>query len=279
MRSRTIFAAIAASCCLLSGIYAFQRPFREYPGREYENFPLPPDYMDKSEWVFARLMYPPANYGRGGWRRGFGNVDWTQGYSSWTTDYPRSDRHLSAAMRRLTRVHARSVEQCVNLDDGDECYNWPWLYAVEVGHWNLTDSQALKLRDFLNRGGFFMCDDFHGEQEWEVFLASMNRVFPDRPIIDIPDSDPIFHTLYDLQSRYQVPGAQYIRSGSLSEFGGVIPRWRGIYDEKGRLMVAICHNMDLGDSWEHADNPDYPERFSSLGMRIGVNYIIYAMTH
>ncbi len=279
MRTRTALVAIAASLSLLSGVYAFQRPFREYPGREYSDFPLPPDYLDKAEWVFARLMYPPANYGRGGWGRRFGGSDWTQGYSSWTTDYPRSDRHLSAAVRRLTRVQARSVEQPVNLDDGDEVYNWPWLYAVEVGHWNLTDEQAHKMRDFLDRGGFFMCDDFHGEQEWEIFVASMNRVFPDRPISDIPDSDPIFHTLYDLESRYQVPGAQFIRSGSYSEYGGVIPRWRGIYDAKGRLVVAICHNMDLGDSWEHADNPEYPEKFSSLGMRIGVNYIIYAMTH
>ena len=279
MRTRTALVAIAASLSLISAIYAFQRPFREYPGREYSNFPLPPDYMDKSEWVFARLMYPPAYNMRGGWRRRGGGSDWTQGYSSWTTDYPRSDRHLSAAVRRLTRVHARSAEQPVNLDDGDDVYNWPWLYAVEVGHWELTDQQAAKLRDFLNRGGFFMCDDFHGEQEWEIFEASMKRVFPDRPISDIPDSDPIFHTLYDLEKRYQVPGAQYLYSGSLSEYGGIIPRWRGIYDEKGRLVVAICHNMDLGDSWEHADNPEYPERFSSLGMRIGVNYIIYSMTH
>jgi hypothetical protein len=280
MRIRTVLAAIAASFTLLSAIYAFQRPFREYPGREYSNFPIPPDYMDKAEWVFARLMYPPATANmRGGWRRRGGNVDWTQGYSSWTTDYPRSDRHLSAAVRRLTRVHARSVEQPVNLDDGDEVYNWPWLYAVEVGHWELTDAQAAKLRDYILRGGFFMCDDFHGEQEWEIFEASMKRVFPDRPISDIPDSDAIFHTLYDLESRYQVPGEQYVRTGSLSEFGGIVPRWRGIYDDKGRLVVAICHNMDLGDSWEHADNPEYPEKFSSLGMRIGVNYIIYSMTH
>jgi len=279
MRTRTVFVAIAASLSLLSCIYAFQRPFREYPGREYSNFPIPPDYMDKAEWVFARLMYPPAYNMRGGWRRGGGGADWTQGYSSWTTDYPRSDRHLSAAVRRLTRVHARSVEQPVNLDDGDEVYNWPWLYAVEVGHWQLTPEQAAKLRDYILRGGIFMCDDFHGEQEWEIFEASMKRVFPDRPISDIPDSDAIFHTLYDLESRYQVPGAQFIRSGSMSEYGGVIPRWRGIYDDKGRLVIAICHNMDLGDSWEHADNPEYPEKFSSLGMRIGVNYIIYAMTH
>jgi len=276
MRSRTIVSTVACGLILLTGLYAFQMPFREYPGREYENFPVPPDFQEKTEWVFARLMYPSI---RGGYRSRRGGGDWTQGGTDWTTDYPRSDRHLSAALRRLTRVSARSVEQPVNLDDGDEVYNWPWLYGVEVGHWNMTDEQCAKMRDFLLRGGFFMCDDFHGTQEWDVFIASMNRVFPDRPIVEIDNADPIFHTLYDLEGRFQVPGLQYLYSGRIYEKDGYQPRWRGIYDDKNRLMVAICHNMDLGDSWEHADNPEYPEKFSSLGMRIGVNYIIYSMTH
>ena len=261
---------------LLSAVFAFQRPFREYPGVEYDDFPLPPDYQEKTEWVFARLMYPPV----GGRFRGFTYFgDWTKGASNWTIDYPRSDRHLASAVRRLTRVHARSVEQPVNLDDGDDVYNWPWLYGVEVGHWDLTDAQAAKLREYLLRGGFFMCDDFHGTQEWQVFVASMKRVFPDRPIVEIDNTDQIFHVLYDLDDRYQVPGAQFLYSGRVFEKDGVAARWRGIYDDRGRLMVAICHNMDLGDSWEWADSPQYPEKFSALGIRIAVNYIIYAMTH
>src|ERR1700682_5388017 len=113
----------------LGALFAFQKPFREYPGREYENFPLPPDFQEKTEWAFARLMYPSApgarfvrRYNR---HRGF---DWTQGSTSWTQDYPRADRHFSLALRRLTRIHVRSVEQPVNLDDGDDAYRWPWLY-------------------------------------------------------------------------------------------------------------------------------------------------------
>jgi len=257
---------------------AFQLPFREYPGREYEQFPLPPDYQEKTEWAFARLMYPPANGVHGRRYGGFYWDNWKEGFSSWTTDYPRADRHLAQAMRRLTRLHVRSVEQPVDLDTGDQ-YNWPWLYAVEVGHWNLTDAQAKLLREYLLRGGFFMCDDFHGTEEWEMFEASMRRVFPDRPIVEIPSGDAIFHSIYDLDSRYQVPGAQYLRSGREFEYDGVVPRWRGIYDDKGRLMVAICFDMDLGDSWEWADVPEYPERFSALGIRIAVNYVAYAMTH
>jgi hypothetical protein len=243
------------------------RPFRTYPGVEYEDFQLPSDAGDQAELVLARLMYRGLNFG------------YHRMYSNWTIDYPRSDRHLAAAVRRLSRVQTRSVEQPVALEDADDVYNYPWLYAVEVGHWDLTDFEAAKLRDYLLRGGFFMVDDFHGTWEWEVFLRSIARVFPDRPVVDIPDSDAIFHTVYDLDDRYQVPGEQFLYTGRTYERDGYQARWRGIYDDKGRLMVAICHNMDLGDSWEHADNPGYPEQYSALGFRIGVNYITYALTH
>jgi len=270
-------AIIAGSLLLFTALYAFQRPFREYPGVEYEHFPLPPDYKEPGEWTFARLMYPPVGRYYGGFEF---NGSWREGGSNWTMDYPRSDRHISAALRRLTRVHARSVEQPVDLDTGD-VYDWPWLYGVEVGHWDLTGEQAKAMREYLLRGGFFMCDDFHGAIEWDVFQASMKKVFPDRPIVDISNSDPIFHTLYDLEQRYQVPGALYLETGLTYEKGetGKVPHWRGIYDDYGRLIVVMCHNMDLGDSWEHADNPQYPARFSDLGIRIGMNYIIYSMTH
>ncbi len=274
MRPRTAMFVALAGLLIIGSALAWQRPFREYPGVEYENFLLPPDYQEKTEWVFARLMYPAvATYGFRG------NPDWKNGNANWTIDYPRSDRHLSEAVRRLTRIHARSVEQPIDLDDGDDVFNYPWLYAVEVGYWNLTPDQVKKFREYLLRGGFFMCDDFHGTQEWAGFVATMGRVFPDRPIVDIPNDDQIFHVVFDLTERYQVPGAQFLYSGRRYEKDGFEARWRGIYDDKGRLMAAICHNMDLGDSWEHADNPQYPEQFSALGIRIGTNYIVYAMSH
>jgi hypothetical protein len=261
MRRRNWLFLLAAGFTLIGLIYA-QKPFREYPAIEYYKFPLPPDYQEKTEWAFGRLIYPAiVNYAR------------------WTMDYPRSDRHLSAALRRLTRIHVRSVEQPISLDDGDDVYNWPFLYGVEVGYWDLTDDECKKMRDYLLRGGFFMCDDFHGTREWAQFMSSMKRVFPDRAVVEIDNKDPIFHVVYDLDSRYQVPGAQFLETGRIYEHDGFEPRWRGIYDDEGRLMVAICHNMDLGDSWEHADNPAYPEKFSALGFRIGVNYVIYSMTH
>jgi hypothetical protein len=249
------------------------------PGVEHEDYPLPPDYMNPAEWTFARLMYPTCHsYQMRGCRRGEGD-SWKLGMANWTIDFPAADRHVAQMVRRLTAIDARSVEQSVDLDDGDEVFYWPWLYAVEVGHWELTDSQVLKLREYLTRGGFLMVDDFHGTDEWEVFLASMQKVFPDRPIVEIPNEDQIFHIFWDLDDRVQVPGLQFVYSGRIYEKDGVTPRWRAIYDDKGRIMVAICHNMDLGDSVEHSDNPAYPEKYSAQGMRTYINYIMYAMTH
>src|SRR5580704_5091274 len=181
------FWRLSAGVILLTALYAFQRPFRVYQSMEpYDDIPLPPDYQESTEFVQARLMYPPhpeARFSRP--YRYRGGIDWREGGTSWTQDYPRADRHFSLAIRRLTRLHVRSVEQPVDLDEGDDVYNWPWLYAVQVGEWNLTDAQARKLRDYLLRGGFFMCDDFWGPQGWEVFQESMRRVFPERPMVDI----------------------------------------------------------------------------------------------
>jgi hypothetical protein len=195
-------------------------------------------------------------------------------------DYPRSDRHLLEGIRRLSRINVRSVEQVVDLQ-GDDVFNWPAMYAVEVGHWQLPDDQAAQLREYLLRGGFLMVDDFHGAEEWRIFTASLRKVFPDRPVVDIPNSDPIFHTVYDLNERFQVPGAQYFETGQTWEQGpdGKEPHWRGVYDDKGRVMVAICHNMDLGDAWEHSDEARYLEKWASLAYRIAVNYYVYDLTH
>ncbi len=150
---------------------------------------------------------------------------------------------------------------------------------VEAGHWQLNDTQAKRLRDYMLRGGFLFIDDFHGSQEWRVFQEGVRRIFPDRPIVDIANDDEVFHVLYDLDERFQVPGIQYWYSGRTWERDGVEPKWRGVYDDKGRLMMGIHHNMDLGDAWEWADDPRYPEHYASLAYRTAINSIIYAMTH
>lgn len=265
------FAAAIVAFCLVGGALADPLPWREYQGAEYQNdeIPVPADYDEPAEWVFGRLMYPQVGWGD----------QWRYGGTSWTIDYPRGDRHIAELVRRLSIIDARSVEQPVNLDDGDDVFNWPWLYAVEVGQWDLSDAQAAQLREYLLRGGFLMVDDFHGTREWSIFVDSMQRVFPDRPIVDLTDDDPIFHTFWDLENREQIPGLQFLISGRRYERDGYEAHWRGIYDDEGRIMVAICHNMDLGDAVEHSDTPQYPEEYSATAMRTFLNYIVYAMTH
>ena len=128
-----------------------------------------------------------------------------------------------------------------------------------------------------------MVDDFYGPQDWTVFRASMERVLPGRPILDIDESDSLLHVLYDIKERTFIPGLRHLRRGP----GGTIvaqpqatpPSWRAIYDDKGRMVVAINFNMDVGDAWEHAYMPEYPEAMTALAYRFGINYIIYSMTH
>jgi hypothetical protein len=139
MRLRKTAWLLVGGVAFVGSLCAFQKEFREYPAVEYNNFPLPADADKPSEWVFARLMYPPAPGARWAYS---GMRGWPNGNSSWTQDYPRADRHFLTAVRRLTLIDARSVEQPVNLDDGDDVYNWPMLYAVRPGEWNLSDEQA-----------------------------------------------------------------------------------------------------------------------------------------
>jgi hypothetical protein len=209
------------------------------------------------------------DYG-GGWRG--------RGGRSFQTDFPEAEEHFTMGVGRLTRLDIGKQARMLEITD-DAIFDYPWLYAVEVGRWQLDDNEAARLREYLLRGGFFMVDDFHGTQQWAIFVESMQRVFPDRPIVEIPDDDEVKHVLYDLEAHIQIPGIYPWMGGVTYEQDGYDPHWRGIYDDAGRLMVAINFNMDLGDAWEHANDPRYPEPFTGLATRFAVNYVIYAMTH
>jgi hypothetical protein len=282
MELRTRLGLVLGGTLLsVAALHAFQREFRVYASLEgYDNVPLPEDWQVPGEWIFGRLMYPTHPQARFSRPFGYGGyIDWRKGGTSWSQDYPRADRHFAQALRRLTRIDARSVEQPINLDDGDDVFNWPWLCAGEMGDWKLTPEQASRLRDYLLRGGFLMLDDFWGTEEWNRFEESIKMVFPDRPIVEIDNADPIFHAVYDLDDRYQIPGQWALMRGTTYRNDGFVARWRGIYDDNGRLMVAMCFNSDVGDSWEWADEPRYAEKYSALGIRIGVNYVVYSLTH
>ena len=134
------------------------------------------------------------------------------------------------------------------------------------------------MRAFFDRGGFFMVDDFHNEREWANFMAGMERIIPGCQAVELQDNDPIFHAVYDLSKRFRVPGLNVVH-GDQIERGGIEPHWRAIFDDKGRVIVGIYFNQDLGDAWEWADIPEYPEKYASMAYRLGVNYVIYSMTH
>jgi hypothetical protein len=223
----------------------------------------------RTEYTFARLIYVEnPQFAR----------SWGYGSYRWLTDAPEAETHLLQGIRRLTRIDTASEGTAVRLED-DAVFDYPILYAVEVGGWLLSDTEAARLREYLDRGGFLIVDDFHGTLEWEGFMQSIRRVYPDRPVVEIPDSDEVWHVLYDLVDRPQIPGIAAVMAGQTYEKDGYTPHWRGIYDEKGRLSVVINFNMDLGDAWEHADNPVYPQPYTATAYRIAINYLLYSMTH
>lgn len=255
------------------------REFRVYYSYEEQadEAPLPEDYDKPAGFVVGRLMYPSGGRGFFG-----GGGNWRDGGTSWAVDYPRGDRYQAMILRRLTTIDVRSVEQPVNIDDEkdkDDIFNWPYLMLGLPGNWDLTDEMVARLRQYLLRGGFIFVDSFYGEDQWYGFSEGVRRIFPDRPILDIPDDHPIFHTVYRLNGREAVPHFDEWsgRAGYLS--GGAIPRWRGVSDDNGRVMMAIAFNNDVSDSFQWADDPRYPAEGAALGLRVAVNFAVYALSH
>jgi hypothetical protein len=268
----TALAALALAGALAVPVAA-QREFRVYPSFEGDvaEAPLPTDYQLPGELVIGHLMFPDGRFG-------FGN-QWKHGGTGWTDDYPKGDRALVQMLQRFTRTHVRSVEQPVDLEDGDDAHYWPFLVAGLAGSMQLTDEQAGKLREHLLRGGFLFCDSFFGEGNYATFMESMRRVFPDRPVITLTDEHPIFHSIFDLpeMTKVAIPNANEVFWGG--RMGRGPPRWQGIEDDDGRLMVLIAYNNDVQDAWQWADDPRYPHELINLALRLGVNIAMYAMTH
>lgn len=253
---------ILASVGLLAVLFAPLLEGWQWWGRRQRYAPAF-DPNEKAEFYFTRLAYDSGGYGRGG---------------GWTTDYPDAEYHFMKGVNRLTNINAAGGGPAVRPLD-DELFDYPWIYAVEPGQWYMDEESAARMREYLLRGGFLIVDDFHGSYQWEAFMAGLSRIFPDRSVLEIPEDHALMHVLYDLDQRIQIPGMSPLRYGQTHERDGYTPHWRGIYDDDGRLMVAINFNMDLGDAWEHADDPRYPEKMTALAYRFGINYVIYSMTH
>ncbi len=219
------------------------------------------------EFYFSRVAYRGYRgfYGRGG---------------SWATDYPKADQiFLSFIDRLLPNLDAFEKEFVVLLQE-PELRRYPFLYALEVGRMSLNPEEVEGLRSYLLAGGFLVIDDFWGTREWENFEYEIRQVLPEYEIVDLSIDHPIFTTFYEIEEIIQVPNVnQGVYGGPTHERDGYVPMVRGIHDENGRLMVIINWNTDLGDAWEWADNPRYPLKYSTYAYEMGVNFIVYAMSH
>ena len=224
-----------------------------------------PNPQEWHEFYFTRAAY--SSFGRGRGRRG-----------AWATDYPKADRQFLTVLRRLTNLDAFAYENAVLLTD-ERLRRFPFLYALEVGYMNLSPEEVTGLRDYLKAGGFLVIDDFWGTQEWLWFEHQMQQVFPNRSIVDLDMAHPVFSTFYDIEEILQVPAYRRYYYGGYSERDGYVPYVKGILDDDGRLMVMINWNTDLGDAWEWAEQPDYPLDRSTFAYQMGVNMIVYAMSH
>ena len=255
---------ILLAAIFLLTLHAASRRWAEYEYEMQSPTDDPADANQETEFAYTRLRYTSYN-------------DRFR-YRAWGIDANKSDRLFIKGLRRLTRVDGRSVEQIVDTQN-DEMFNWPWIYVVSGGDWVINEEEGARLRRYFDRGGFMIVDDFHGEPEWETFMYGLEMMFPDRVPVELDDSAEIFHVFYDLTDRTQVPGYQIVTQGIMYERGGVTPHWRAVLDEEGRVQIGLFFNHDLGDAWEFADDPAYPEQFASMAYRMGVNYVIYPMTH
>jgi hypothetical protein len=219
---------------------------------------------ETNQIVFARLIYNGRIPGY---------------YKNWYTDYPKSDRQLIQGIQRLTNLNIADHERAVAITDPD-LFKYPFLYTSEPGQMILSQSDAAILREYLNRGGFWVLDDFWGSSEMGSLEDQIRKVLPGSEIKDIPHDHPIFHLFYDIDKVIQVPSLAYTINGGITwEQDGFVGECKGIWDDRGRLAVVINHNTDLGDAYEWADEPTYPNDFSSYAYRMAINFFLYALTH
>jgi hypothetical protein len=203
----------------------------------------------------------------------------TWGRGSWSIDCPEADQHFVYGLKHLTDIDAFDSQHLVPLED-PALRNFPFLYAVEVGRMALSDSQRVGLRDYLLAGGMLVVDDFWGSREWANFEREISLVLPEYPIVELPLDHPLLSTFYHIDSILQVPNVRNgINGGPTWEQDGYVPHLKAIFDDRGRLLVLISWNSDLGDAWEWADDPFYPRVYSNYAVRLGVNMVLYGMTH
>ena len=264
----------------LTGIGIAQRTARELPSI-YNETPVwtnPPAFQ-KDVFTFVRLKYSVDG------KYGFGHSDPER---RWRIDSPDSDLDLSFRLQQMTSMKVNPDGLFLEITD-KELFNYPFAYIVEPGRLTFTDEEIVTLRKYLLNGGFLLLDDFWGETEYSNFHKELKKVFPNREPIELPFEHPIFHCVFELDKKPQIPGIQHALRNRGTDITWEVRRgentrevhYQGIFDDKGRLMVLLCHNTDLGDAWEREGQDQYffREFAEKYGYPLGINIIFYAMTH
>jgi hypothetical protein len=223
------------------------------------------------QWRFVRVKYHYTTEGTRQQQDFYGEP--------WLIDGPAAEQNLSRRIKTATSIDV--LDPIVLSLDDPRVFQNPWLYFVEPGNLKLTDADAKTLREFLLRGGSALFDDFHGPYEWQHFEDEMKKVFPDRKIVDFPKDHPIYSCFYKLDEYPQVAGLGSFMAGRSWEKGGFVARLRTIFDDNNRPMLYVNWNTDMGDGWEWSNAEDYPGylKYTSLAYRMGINEVVYALTH
>jgi len=223
------------------------------------------------QWRFVRIRYHYTTEGT--------NLPQDFAGEPWYIDAPAAEQNLSRRIRTATAIQ---VEDPIVLSlDDPRLFECPWIYIVEAGNLRMHDRDVAMLREFFLRGGTAYFDDFHGPLEWDNFAREMKRVFPNREVVEVPKNHPVFSSFYTIDSYPQVAGLGSFLAGRSWEKGGVVPHLRTILDDAGRPMMFINWNTDMGDGWEWSNAEDYPDyvKYTALAYRMGINEIVYALTH
>lgn len=228
-------------------------------------------------WIYCRGYFTPVRREASG--------------SGWNTDYPDADHNFSVRLAELTRTRVKFDERrephfVVMPMTETLLYRCPMIFMEDFGTAMFTEDELLRLREYLLKGGFVWLDDSWGSYAWANIAKEIGRVLPpgEFPIIDIPADHPIMHTLYNVREIPQVPSISHWRQsgGETSERGpdSATVYFKGIQDDRGRLLVLISHNTDIADTWEReGQSQQYFDLFSPRGYAVGVNVVLYAMTH
>lgn len=282
MNFRRLLILLAVLAAAATGVLA-QRYYDRVDRRDVPDWELDPEFA-REAFTFVRIRYSSGYGGRRG-GRGYGGDYYGRGGGGWATDYPDSDLNFSWRLHQLTSLEVNPEPLVLELTD-PRLVDYPFIYLIEPGRLVFDEDEVEALRKYLLNGGFLMVDDFWGEDEWYNFYREIKRVFPDREPVELPLSHPIFHAVFDLKEKPQIPSIDVAMAGRSQGITWERPdaqevHYKAIYDDKGRMMAIICHNTDLGDGWEReGENEWYFHEFSEKkAYPLGINIVFYAMTH